>query len=259
MSSTGMPRTKSLGRAAILLRAVASSPTPASASQLARVSGIPRSTVTRTLATLADIGFVDETPGGWALGYELVRLGRSADPHRHLLDVAYPALSRLRDDTEESALLAVPLGRPGMEILLQLDPARHVGVASWVGVDVPLHASSAGKVILGALSDEELDAWLETADRKRYTERTLVDVGALRAELARVERRQWAELVDELEDGLVSLSVPVRGHGGALEAVIGLSGPSFRLGRQRRRALLPRLRGASSEIEAALTGGRTGA
>lgn len=255
MSSSGnpgTPRTKSLARAATLLGVVASSPA-ASASELARLSGIPRSTVTRTLATLSDLGFVDETHGGWALGYELVRLGRAADPHRHLLDVAYPVLARLRDDAEESALLAVPRGRPGLEILLQLDPERHVGVASWVGVDVPLHASSAGKLVLATLSGDELDAWLETADLRRYTERTLVD-GALRAELAHIARRRWAELVDELEDGLVSLSVPIPGHGERLEAVIGLSGPSFRLGRPRRRALLPRLREAASEIEEALTG-----
>lgn len=252
MSNAGMPRTKSLRRAALLLRAVAEHPHGESASQLARTTGIPRSTVARTLGTLAELGFVEESDGGWVLGYELVRLGRAADPHGRLVETAYPTLARLRDDAEESALLAVPWGRPGMEILLQVDAERHVGVANWVGADVPLHASSAGKLVLSELADHELDAWLRTATLDAYTERTIDDPQALRLELARVRRQGWAELVDELEDGLASVSVPVRRSDGQLAGVIGVSGPTSRLGRTRRRDLRPRLRSAAAEIESML-------
>ena len=235
-----------------LLRAVGASAGRRSASELARATGIPRSTAARTLRTLADLGFVEETQGGWTLGYDLVRLARAADPHRELVDAAHPTLVRLRDDTEESALLAVPKGRPGMEILVQLDADRHVGVANWVGVDVPLHASSAGKLLLSELDPDELDAWLAAAPLASHTGRTIVDPAALRRELEGVRRHQWAELADELEEGLASLSVPVRRQG-VLSGVIGLSGPTFRLGRARRRELLPRLRSAATEIERTLT------
>src|SRR5262249_10127350 len=154
-------------------------------SELGRVVGLPRSTVTRTLHTLADAGLVEEGShgAGWVLGHELVRLARAADPHRRLVDAARPALARLRDKTGESALLAVPHGRPGMEILLQLDANRHVGVADWVGVDVPLHASSAGKLILAELDEDELAAWLEASSLVAFTDRTFTDREALRAEL----------------------------------------------------------------------------
>jgi DNA-binding IclR family transcriptional regulator len=216
---------------------------------------MPRSTVARTLATLADVGFVEEAATGWVLGHELVRLGRAADPHRRVVDAAYPALARLRDETGESALLAVPRGGPGMTILLQLDPERHVGVANWVGEDVPLHASSAGKLILAELHPDELDGWLGTAPLTRFTRRTIDTPAALRAELARVRRRQWAEIVDELEDGLASVSVPVRGADGSLAGVIGVSGPTFRLGRARRRALLERIRSAAVEVAGNLAAG----
>src|SRR3982750_2547190 len=103
--TTGMPRTKSLGRALDLLRVVASRPAGASASELARVSGLPRSTVARTLRTLADSGFLEGATGGggWMLGHELVRLVRSGDPHRHLIAAARPAVGRLRDVAGESA------------------------------------------------------------------------------------------------------------------------------------------------------------
>jgi DNA-binding IclR family transcriptional regulator len=244
-----MPRTQSLERAIGLLHAVGARPDGASASELARATGLPRSTVARTLRTLADAALVDEGQGGWVLGHELVNLARLADPNRRLVEAARPVLGRLRDECGESALLGVPRGRPGMQIVLQLDPSRHVGVASWVGEDVPLHASAAGKLVLADLTDDELGAWPARRSLVRFTAKTLADERSLRAEIARVRRQGWAELADELEDGLASLSVPLRSPGGELVAMAGLSGPTFRLGRRRRRELLPLLRAAATEIE----------
>ena len=52
-----------------------------------------------------------------------------------------------------------------------------------------------------------------------------------------------------LEEGLAAISVPVRSPAGVVVAVIGISGPTFRLGRTRRRDLLPALQAAAAEIE----------
>src|SRR5579862_1543103 len=238
-----MPRTKSLGRAVDLLGAIAARPDGSSAGELARATGLPRSTVTRTLRTLADVGLV-ERPGAWVLGYELVRLARAADPYRALVEDARGVLGRLRDETGESALLAVIRGRPGIEIVLQLDPDRHVGVASWVGVEVPLHASAAGKLALAELTTVELEAWLGDHPLTRLTRSTVTDPRTLQRELERSRRRGWAELVDELEDGHAALAVAVRSSEDALRAAVGISGPAFRLGRARRRELLPLLQDA---------------
>ena len=249
-----MPRTKSLGRAVELLGVVAARPEGSSASELARASGLPRSTVARTLRTLADAGLVEESSndGGWILGYELVRLARAADPDRRLVEAALPLLTRLRDVASECVLLAVPRGRPGMEIVLQLDAGHHVGVANWVGQDVPLHASSAGKLVLAELDEHELGAWLDAASAHSYTDSTIVEPDALRVELARVRRLGWAELVDELEDGLAAISVPVRRSDGVLRGMVGVSGPTFRLGRARRRELLPAVQAVAAKLEDAI-------
>lgn len=240
------PRTKSLGRAVELMQAVAARPAGSSASDLARATGLPRSTVARTLRTLEDAGLVEQS-GGWVLGYELVRLARAADPYRAVVETARGELARLRDATGESALLAVFRSRPGVEIVLQVDPERHVGVANWVGVDVPLHASAAGKLALAELARTELDGWLAEHPLTQFTRATITDPHVLGRQLRRVHARGWAELVDELEDGHAALAVAVRGAHGLFGAV-GISGPTFRLGRARRHALLPRLQAAAAEL-----------
>jgi DNA-binding IclR family transcriptional regulator len=83
-----------------------------------------------------------------------------------------------------------------------------------------------------------------------FTRSTVTDPPTLRRELERVRRVGWPELVDELEDGHAALAVAVRSADGALFAAVGISGPTFRLGRARRRALLPRLQAAAAELAA---------
>jgi DNA-binding IclR family transcriptional regulator len=249
---TGIPRTHALDRAMDVLVAVAESPGAVSASALSRVTRQPRPTVSRTLRTLVDRGLVAETAGGWVVGHELFRLARLADPRSAVVEAARRPLRRLRDRTGESALLGIVAGRTEMEIVAQLDAPHHLGVVGWVGADVPLHASSAGKLLLAELSQEERRAWIAEVRPARLTGKTIADVAGIEREVARALRRGWAEIVDELEVGLVSVSAPIRDRTGTLVAMIGISGPSTRLGPSRRKSLAPLVLEAAAEAEHAL-------
>lgn len=250
--SVGTPRTLSLDRAIDVLEAVAEASRPSSASALARATGQPRPTVSRTLRTLADRGLVAETSAGWVIGHSLFRLARIANPRLALIEAAGGPLRRLRDLTRESALLSTVTGRTAMDIVVQLDAGHHLGVVGWVGADVPLHASAAGKLLLAELSRPELAAWVEERRPARLTARTIATLSELDVELARVRRRRFAEMVDELEDGLASLAAPVRDPARALVAMIGVSGPTSRLDAGRRKAFRPMLLEAAVEVERAL-------
>ena len=247
MSIIGTPRTRSLDKAILLLHALASGPRTASA--LARETGIPRATVARTLWTLADAGFVDEAEDGWILGYELVRLGRAADPDAHLIRLARPLVAELRDASGESALVAVPRGETAFEIVLQLDGPHLIGATSWVGRTVPLHASAPGKLLLAELDEQGLGAWLAETPLAPLTRHTITTPRRLRTVLETVRRDGIAELVDELEDGLTSLAAPVHDVDGTLVAMAGISGPTARLDSARRAVLRDDVRGAARRIE----------
>jgi DNA-binding IclR family transcriptional regulator len=251
--SVGIPRTLALDRAMDVLVAVAESDGATSASALARATAQPRPTVSRTLRTLLDRGLVIETGQGWIIGHELYRLARLGDPRSAVIEAAGRPLRRLRDESGESALLAIAIGRTHMEIVTQLDAPHHLGVVGWVGADVPLHASSAGKVLLAELSPAELQAWIAEARPSRLTSKTVTDAAGLSSELAHVRRRGWAQIVDELEDGLVSLSAPIRDRAGALTAMIGISGPTTRLNAARRKALRQLVLEAAAEVERSLS------
>jgi IclR family acetate operon transcriptional repressor len=243
-------RTQSLARAITLLRLTAARPEGAPTATLARAAGLPVATAARLLATFSDAGFVERTAAddGWVLGRELIRLVSGADPDRLLVGRARPLVEGLAETTGESAMLAVPRPPVGADVLLQVDTARFVGATNWVGRAFPLHASASGKLVLAELSDDALAAWAAHHPLDRYTDHTITDHDGLRGELERVRRRGYAELADELEDGLAAIAAPVRSPEGALVAIIGVSGPSFRLGPERRAEVLPPIRDAADEL-----------
>jgi DNA-binding IclR family transcriptional regulator len=194
---------------------------PRTAAELAKAVGVPD--VEAILDALARHGLVQRDgadrvrPGPGALRFARSGIGRA-----DLVEHAGPSLRRLADESGETVNLMVPTAS-GTEAIAQEDGRHLLGATSWIGRDVPDHASAAGKVFL-AYGVSEIRPRLE-----RLTPRTLVDRAALEEDLAAVRERGYATLVDELEDGLSVVAAPVRDAGGAVVAALAVSGPSTRL------------------------------
>lgn len=256
----GLPRAQSLTRAAALVRAAgeaaAGGGAGTSTAALARTCGLPVATAARLLATLSDEGFVERTADGtgWTIGLPLVRLARAVDPDRALLAAGRPVLEEIAATVGESAALAVARPGPAMDVIAQADGPGLLGVSDWVGREFPLHASGPGKLVLAELDDRALADWVARVRPERFTRRTITSLRGLRAELATIRARGWAELDDELEPGLASLAVTVRGPRGTALAFIGVSGPAARLDARRRRALAGPLQTAARGLATAVGG-----
>jgi DNA-binding IclR family transcriptional regulator len=65
-------------------------------------------------------------------------------------------------------------------------------------------------------------------------------------------RQGYSVIVDELEDGLASVSVPILGADRRLLGTVNVTGPSFRFDVVRRRAALEHARVAVAKIETGL-------
>jgi DNA-binding IclR family transcriptional regulator len=148
-----------------------------------------------------------------------------------LATAAEPSLRRLAEESGETANLIVP--RPGAtEAIAQVDGRHLLGATNWLGRELGLHCTAAGKVFLAfgaaALPDGELDS---------LTPATVTDRARLARELEAVRDQGYATLVDELEPGLSAVAAPVRDRGGAVVAALSASGASLRLAPQRLRLL----------------------
>jgi DNA-binding IclR family transcriptional regulator len=106
----------------------------------------------------------------------------------------------------------------------QVDSRYLLGTRDWTQIDVPVHTSALGKVFLAwGVLDFPGDRF------DRLTPRTLTTRAALERDGAAARKRGYALTVDELEEGLTGIAVPVRGAHDEVVAALGISGPTSRL------------------------------
>jgi DNA-binding IclR family transcriptional regulator len=190
---------------------------------LARRTRINVSTVSRILATLADGGLVEHVPstGRYRLGLGVMRLANALGDDRDLRSLARPYLSEVVALLHETATLSVPGEHEAVTLDFVQSPLTVRSVAE-VGRTSVAHATAVGKVFLahgGTLPGAALTA---------FTRRTIVDVGELAAEVARVRDRGWAQALGEREPDMNAVAVPVLDRAGQLVAILGVQGPSAR-------------------------------
>lgn len=244
-----MQENQSIVRAIALLREISRPESTPSVTNLARKIGVSAATTSRMLGTLDQEGFVERLPGRtFRLGPELARLGQLADRHSLLLERIEPFLQRLSRECRETVTVSVKSLGGQVDVIRQIHGPHFIGDHDWVGLRPPNHATSNGKVFLAELPEESLERELGHP-LERFTPSTITSPKRLRAELAQVRRQGFATLLNELEDGLAGISVPLRGTDGSLLSVITVSGPSYRFDESARKRALGALRATARAIQ----------
>jgi IclR family pca regulon transcriptional regulator len=85
-----------------------------------------------------------------------------------------------------------------------------------------------GRVLLSGLDDVEVDSILRRSKIEARTLRTVTERAELRRLVAEVRVRGWALVNQELEEGLVSISAPIRERSGRILAALNVSGQANR-------------------------------
>jgi IclR family pca regulon transcriptional regulator len=243
---------QSLERGLAVIRAFGPEDPELTLSDVARRTGLTRAAARRFLLTLADLGYVRFDGRLFALTPRVLELGYAYLSSLSLPEVAEPHLERLAAEVRESSSVSV-LDGDDIVYVGRVPTSRIMRVAINVGTRFPAYATSMGRVLLAALDDDELDAYLARADVRPLTARALDTPAKLRAELGRVRAQGWALVDQELEEGLRSIAVPIRGRNGRVIAAVNVSAHASRSSKEAvRRALLPPLQATAARIEADL-------
>jgi IclR family pca regulon transcriptional regulator len=91
------------------------------------------------------------------------------------------------------------------------------------GTRVPAHATSMGRVLLAWESHERIERFLADTGLAPRTPHTVTDPDQFRRALKRVATQGWSLVSEELEEGLISVSAPVRDHTGIVVAALASS------------------------------------
>ncbi|WP_297544701.1 IclR family transcriptional regulator [Amycolatopsis sp.] len=203
---------------------------PIGVGELTKMLKLPKSTVQRTLVSLAQAGWLE--PAGsertrWELTQHVWMIGQRARKNTLLRDVAMPLMRELGATTAETIHLAVPGGTQGVVTLDRVDSTQPVRVYNPIGATFPFHSCASGKSILAFWPQQRVDEVLSRPLLK-MTDRTTTDPEALRIELDEVRQRGYALNTAENRPGVCAIGCPILERDGYAVASVGISMPQDR-------------------------------
>ncbi|NJM06871.1 IclR family transcriptional regulator [Candidatus Gracilibacteria bacterium] len=196
-------------------------------SDIARELELSQSTVSRLLATMEALGFVerDPTTGLYNLGLELVTLAGVA---LNQIEVRRQAMSELSAAATELGLAANLAILRGDEIfyLATVEGPKAPKQHTMIGKRNMLHCTGMGKVLLAHLPDSEREQCMARLSYPRLTPNTAGSAEDLLAMLDQVLAQGYAAEREELAFGRACVAAPIRDASGVVIAATSISGPT---------------------------------
>lgn len=209
-----------LERGIAVLRCFTESRRILTSTELSRLTGVPRPTVTRLASTLAALGLLHQEPEGdrYMLGPGVVSLARVFLAGLDVRAVARPHMQALAEQVGGSVYLAVPDGLD--MVLIEACRPRSTMLAPRldVGSRVPMANSALGRAFLWALSAEDRDRLIESLRLSRGSDWAALEPGMKRA-LQDADRLGYSMSAGEFHREINSVSVPLVGPSGEVMAL----------------------------------------
>jgi len=242
----------SLARGLAVVQAFSDSRKPQTIAQISQKTGIPRAAVRRCLFTLQQLGYVDAELNNFSLRPKVLTLGYSYLSSTPLTVSSQPYLNAISRDLGESCSIAV-LDDGEVLYVARSAASRVMSVALNTGSRLPAYCTSLGRVMLAYLPPDQLDAYFARARLRPMTEKTVTNQKRLRELLAGVRQDGYAINDEELELGLRSIAVPVRGASGQVVAALNIGAQAARVSVERmREQFLPVLLRGAQELSVLL-------
>ncbi|MFT5997558.1 MAG: IclR family KDG regulon transcriptional repressor [Neolewinella sp.] len=201
--------------------------------ELAKEIGSNKSTVFRFLAQLHSIGILDKDAETekYSLGLKLFELGNRVQLRRALVEKTHPKLASVAMNITETVHIAV-LNKHQVFYIDKVESPQGLKTSSHIGSYNPAYCTALGKVLLAFLPAEQqgaaLDFIFDEAGTTAFTKMTITDRPRLLQELAKVRAEKYALDLEELEEGLICIAIPIFNQQQEVVASLSASGPASR-------------------------------
>lgn len=206
---TGPDFIEALARGLDVLRAFGPNRPIMALSEVAAATNLARPTARRMLLTLAELGYVRITPGGFALTPHVLELGMAYIGSTNIWDLARPHMEHLVEQTHESSSIA-QLDGSDIVYIARVAVPKIITIAVTIGTRFPALQTSLGKVLLAELAPDALEQTLAQPSRSGIAPLWRPEKAERDRVLCEVHTRGWALADEHLAYGIRSIAVPLR-------------------------------------------------
>ncbi len=212
-----------------LLEAVASARDGISVREVARETGLDKSTVSRIFNQLQALDVVEQSPltGRFEVGRRLSSLGEVLHTHNSLWGLAEPIVRELVTRFDETCYFIV---REGNQARFQerIDCHQAIRYVIEPGVVSPLYAGAAGRAILAGMPPDDATKYLDRVALNPMTPDTVIDRTQLQRFVEQDRERGYSVSLGERVAGGRGIGAPVYRADGYCVAAILWTCPSTR-------------------------------
>lgn len=218
-------------------------------SELAERLQQPQSSVYRHMRLLKERGYIIEySPGVYSLGYVFLKLAKIIKMDTDLPVISQKAMRTLTKVTGETSILLVPSSMQA--VCLASVPSGHsVKVSSEQGHIVPLYGGASSKALLAYMEDSTVDELYSRGLVVPHTPNTITDPRKMKAHLAEVRKAGYAFSDSEIDEGVISVGLPIFDSDDQLAGSLSVAGPRGRMGSKSTEQLVADIRKAVTQIE----------
>jgi len=184
-----------------------------------------QSNVSRLINTMVAYGYLEriDDAGFYQLGKQVITLSSVALNHSELRKQALPELFNLEQKYAVGANLAV-LEKNSMYYLAHVDSRTSPRMYTMVGYTNPLHCTAIGKILLAAMTDEEIARVMEETGMPSYTYNTITSLDVLMEQINKARRVGYSTEYGEHALGSACVAAAIRGRTGKVVAGLSVSG-----------------------------------
>lgn len=225
MSNEGM---QSVNRIFQVIEKIAESQTKIGITEISRVTGLPKSTVFRTVNALVDSNYlIKDEFDKYGIGYKFIAIAKNYTSKLDLREIAGPYLVQLVQSYNVTAHIAVR--REDKAVYIEkIQPHSYVCMYSEIGKSIELYCSSLGKSLMLGMSDEQFKDYIDRENFVKYTKNTL-DKNQLIEQMQEVRKTNLAFDYAEHEEGVYCMSVPIIDYSQKIIGAISISSANAQL------------------------------
>ncbi len=202
-----------------------------SLTEVAQELNLGKGTVHRIVSTLRACEFVDQNPETkkYSLGIRVFEMGSAINKEEFLKKVMKPELFVLAGKCKETVSASL-LENFEITYIARIDSEQVLRVSIRDGTRFPAHCTASGKILLAALSNEQLKEMYQRSDRLvTLTENSISSFRKLMEVISEVRMKDVAYDYEEALTGVYCVAAPIVNSRNLTIAAVSISGPKERM------------------------------